>query len=409
MPDPKPAAAKTVVVHTDGACSGNPGPGGFAAILRHGNHEGTRSGAHPDTTNNQMELMAVISALEALSEPCRVDIHTDSNYVRDGITKWIDKWKRNGWRTSDKKAVKNEELWRRLDTARSRHNVEWHWVKGHAGDPLNERADELARDALDALRAKKLLPVDMSETPADPKANIRVTSGKAGSAPPAKPVAKSRKKSQTGPPAAASTHDGPQLVLASSSPYRRELLERLGYPFTAEAPGVDEAAVKAQGLVPERTVMEIALQKAGVVSKRRKQTIVIASDQGPEFDGELLDKPGTAEKAVAQLTKLSGKTHRLLTALVVHDGRTGKTIQHLDVHEVTLRKLTREQIEAYVGRDEPEDCAGSYRWESLGVALFDSVRGDDSTAIIGLPMIKLVAMLAELGVDVLTQPSTWPA
>ncbi|MGE0433027.1 MAG: nucleoside triphosphate pyrophosphatase [Planctomycetota bacterium] len=241
-----------------------------------------------------------------------------------------------------------------------------------------------------------MLPVDLSENPADPKANIISASGRgATSGPAAKKKSSSSSKARTG-----TSFDG-ELILASTSPYRRELLERLGIPFRAEASGVDESLVKADGLMPERTVMQLALEKAGAVSKKRKGAIVIASDQAPEFDGELLDKPGTVERAVAQLQRLSGKTHRLLTALVVHDGRTGKTVQHMDVHTMAMRKLTRAQIEAYVERDQPLDCSGSYKWESLGVALFESVRGDDSTAIIGLPLIRLVAILQEMGVDVL--------
>ena len=137
-----------VVVYTDGACSGNPGPGGWGAILKFGDVEKELKGGEPDTTNNRMELLAAISALEALKHPSRVDLHTDSKYVQDGIGKWIHGWKRNGWKTADRKPVKNAELWQRLDAARHRHEVEWHWVKGHAGDAENERADELAREGM---------------------------------------------------------------------------------------------------------------------------------------------------------------------------------------------------------------------------------------------------------------------
>lgn len=139
---------KRVTIYTDGACSGNPGPGGWGAILIYGEHRRELSGGEAGTTNNRMELMGAISALEALKEPCRVDLWTDSAYVKDGITKWIHGWKRNGWRTADKKPVKNAELWQRLEGARERHQVEWHWVKGHAGHPENERADELARSGM---------------------------------------------------------------------------------------------------------------------------------------------------------------------------------------------------------------------------------------------------------------------
>ena len=134
-----------VEIWTDGACSGNPGPGGWGAILRFGDSAKELSGGEPLTTNNRMELLAAISALEALKRPCGVDLHTDSQYLRQGVTGWIHGWKRNGWRTADKKPVKNEDLWRRLDEAAARHEIEWRWVKGHAGEELNERADELAR------------------------------------------------------------------------------------------------------------------------------------------------------------------------------------------------------------------------------------------------------------------------
>jgi ribonuclease HI len=144
-----------VTIYTDGACSGNPGPGGWGAILVHGDHRREIKGGEPLTTNNRMELMAAISALEALRKPCVVDIHTDSQYLRNGITSWIDRWKRNGWRTAEGKPVKNAELWRRLDAALAQHRVRWHWVRGHAGDAFNERADELAREGLEAVRSGK--------------------------------------------------------------------------------------------------------------------------------------------------------------------------------------------------------------------------------------------------------------
>ncbi len=134
-----------VIIHTDGACSGNPGPGGWGAIL---DYNGTRRELHGgarDTTNNRMELKAAIEALNALKRPCTVEMHVDSNYVKDGITKWIHGWKKNGWKTADKKPVKNVELWQALDDAIARHTISWHWVKGHDGHPQNERADELAR------------------------------------------------------------------------------------------------------------------------------------------------------------------------------------------------------------------------------------------------------------------------
>jgi len=139
---------KKVVIHTDGACSGNPGPGGWGAIL---DYAGTRKelfGGEAETTNNRMELLAAIAALRALTRPCAVEMHVDSQYVKDGITKWIHGWKRNGWKTSDKKPVKNVELWQALDEAVARHDISWHWVKGHAGHDENERADELARQGM---------------------------------------------------------------------------------------------------------------------------------------------------------------------------------------------------------------------------------------------------------------------
>jgi ribonuclease HI len=141
-----------VDIWTDGACSGNPGPGGWGAILVSGPNRKELHGGEAETTNNRMELMAAIMALEALKKPCTVRMHVDSQYVRQGITGWIHGWKRNGWRTADKKPVKNAELWQRLDEARQRHEIEWLWVKGHAGDPENERADELAREGVKEAR-----------------------------------------------------------------------------------------------------------------------------------------------------------------------------------------------------------------------------------------------------------------
>ena len=141
-----------VEIFTDGACKGNPGPGGWGALIRMGGREKEVSGGDPLTTNNRMELMAAIKALEALSKPCRVTLTTDSNYVRDGITKWIHGWRRNGWKTADRKPVKNAELWQALLEASARHQISWHWVKGHAGHPENERADLLACAAAEAQR-----------------------------------------------------------------------------------------------------------------------------------------------------------------------------------------------------------------------------------------------------------------
>ena len=145
-----------VVIHTDGACSGNPGPGGWGAVLQYGGKERELKGGELATTNNRMELMAAIQALEALTRDCKVELHTDSQYVQKGIHEWIHGWKKRGWLTADKKPVKNEDLWKRLDAARLRHQVDWRWVKGHAGHELNERADQLAREGmLETLQAAK--------------------------------------------------------------------------------------------------------------------------------------------------------------------------------------------------------------------------------------------------------------
>ncbi|WP_330083061.1 ribonuclease HI [Methylocystis iwaonis] len=136
---------RRVAIWTDGACSGNPGPGGWGAILRFGEVEKEICGGETQTTNNRMELMAAIMALEALTRPCAIDLYTDSQYVRGGVTSWIKNWKTRGWKTADRKPVKNVELWQRLEAAEERHDVAWHWVRGHAGDEMNERADALAR------------------------------------------------------------------------------------------------------------------------------------------------------------------------------------------------------------------------------------------------------------------------
>ncbi len=144
-----PVRVKAAVeIFTDGACRGNPGPGGWAAILRHGETERELAGGEAMTTNNRMEMTAAIAALEALKRPCRVDLYTDSQYLSDGITKWLPGWKSRDWRTADKKPVKNIDLWQRLDLAAAPHEIAWHWVRGHAGHPENERADVLARAAV---------------------------------------------------------------------------------------------------------------------------------------------------------------------------------------------------------------------------------------------------------------------
>lgn len=144
---------KKVVIHSDGGCHGNPGPGGWAAVLTYGKHQREICGGSPATTNNRMELQAAIEALRSLKEPCEIDFHTDSQYVRNGIREWIAGWKRNGWRTSAKQPVKNADLWRELDAATSRHHIHWHWVKGHAGDVGNERCDQLANEAIANIKA----------------------------------------------------------------------------------------------------------------------------------------------------------------------------------------------------------------------------------------------------------------
>jgi ribonuclease HI len=146
------ASMPEVEIFTDGACSGNPGPGGWGAVLRYGEVEKELSGGEAATTNNRMELMAAIAGLEALKRPCRVRLYTDSQYLRQGITEWLPAWKARGWRTADKKPVKNIDLWQRLEAAAAPHDIEWLWVRGHAGHPENERADALARGAITAMR-----------------------------------------------------------------------------------------------------------------------------------------------------------------------------------------------------------------------------------------------------------------
>lgn len=151
-------SAGIVEIYTDGACRGNPGPGGWAALLIFGTREKTLAGAEAHTTNNRMELMAVIGALEALKRPVRACVYTDSQYVRRGITEWLSVWKAKGWRTADRKPVKNQDLWQRLEPLASRHQIEWHWVPGHAGVPGNERVDRLANEAIEALSGAAVEP-----------------------------------------------------------------------------------------------------------------------------------------------------------------------------------------------------------------------------------------------------------
>ncbi|GGC91007.1 ribonuclease HI [Chelatococcus reniformis] len=150
--------SERVTIFTDGACSGNPGPGGWGAVLAFRGQERELSGGEAHTTNNRMELMAAIMALEALKRPCVVDLWTDSEYLRNGISQWLKSWKARGWKTADKKPVKNEDLWRRLDTAQASHEIAWHWVKGHAGHAENERVDALARQGMAPFKVGRALP-----------------------------------------------------------------------------------------------------------------------------------------------------------------------------------------------------------------------------------------------------------
>ena len=145
---------KQVIIHSDGGCHGNPGPGGWGVVLTYGEHKRELSGGVPATTNNRMELQAAIAALSALKEPCEVEFHTDSQYVKNGVTKWMANWKRNGWRTQARQPVKNADLWRALDAAVAPHQIQWHWVKGHAGHRDNERCDELAAAAMADIRKR---------------------------------------------------------------------------------------------------------------------------------------------------------------------------------------------------------------------------------------------------------------
>jgi septum formation protein len=189
------------------------------------------------------------------------------------------------------------------------------------------------------------------------------------------------------------------IVLASTSRYRRALLERLGVPFESIAPAYDEEAEKASlaSLDVEALSLALARGKAESVARVRPDAIVIGSDQIAVIDGERLDKPGTVERACAQLARLSGRTHRLVTSTVIVHGAS--VLEHVDVHALTMRALTPLQIARYVARDRPLDCAGSYKSESLGIALFERIRGDDATAVVGLPLTAVTRMLAALGVD----------
>jgi len=191
-----------------------------------------------------------------------------------------------------------------------------------------------------------------------------------------------------------------RLVLASTSPYRRELLGRLGLEFTAVAPDCDEDRLKDQGLPAEALVIRLAREKAASVARSYPDAVIIGSDQAAEVDGEILGKPGTPESARRQLRRLAGREHRLLTALCLLDARTGERAEELDIHRLRLRRLTEAQIARYVAADDPVDCAGAYKIEGLGIALFESVRGTDFTAVIGLPLTRVVAGLHRLGIEI---------
>ena len=193
-----------------------------------------------------------------------------------------------------------------------------------------------------------------------------------------------------------------RLILASTSKYRRELLSRLGLPFEAVTPLFDEDAEKPKlgALAPEALVAYLARMKAESLADTFPDAVIIGSDQAVDLDGEVLGKPGTEERAVAQLMRLSGRTHRLLTAVAVHDAARRMTEQALDVHEVEMRRFGEREARAYVAREQPLDCAGSLKVEGLGVALLERLTGDDFTAVIGLPLTRVVSLLARLGIEV---------
>ncbi len=190
------------------------------------------------------------------------------------------------------------------------------------------------------------------------------------------------------------------IVLASTSPYRRELLQRLGLEFLAVAPDCDEDRLKGRGLAAEELVTRLAREKAESVAAAHPDAVIIGSDQAAELDGEILGKPGTAAGARRQLRQLRDREHRLLTALCVLDARTGQRAEDLDIHRLRLRALSDGQIARYVDADDPVDCAGSYKIEGLGIALFDRVLGSDFTAVIGLPLTRVVALLHRLEIQI---------
>jgi septum formation protein len=197
----------------------------------------------------------------------------------------------------------------------------------------------------------------------------------------------------------ASTMSARTLVLASTSQHRRMLMQRLGTPFVAIDSGVDEAPFKTLGLAPPDLVVKLAEAKARAVREIHPQALIIGSDQCAELDGHVLGKPGSAAANVDQLERLAGRSHRLLTGLCLLDACSGNCQVHLDIHVLHMRPLTRAQIRSYVERDQPLDCAGGYRIEASGMALFERVEGRDTTAVIGLPMMQLVTFLLEMGFD----------
>ena len=204
------------------------------------------------------------------------------------------------------------------------------------------------------------------------------------------------------PPPSANIQPVRSLVLASTSPYRRALLGRLGLPFECVAPdGVDERAIQ---LPPRELVVALARAKAEAVAAMRPDAVVIGSDQAPAIGDRVLHKPGTAARAVAQLEALAGREHELLTAVCVIDGPSGRRFEHLDVHRLRLRPLRKAEIEDYVARDQPLDCAGAYKIEQLGIALMERIDGEDATAIVGLPLIAVCRILVDLGLPILGAP-----
>jgi len=198
------------------------------------------------------------------------------------------------------------------------------------------------------------------------------------------------------------TQPSREVVLASTSPYRRRLLERLVSKHDVVAPNVDEGAYKTQNLPPVELARVLSIAKAEAVASFYPDALIISGDQVAELDGEILSKPGTVEKAIDQLTRLSGNTHRLITAMTVRDSRTSTMRTHVETHKLTIRSLTQRQIEAYVAIDSPLNCGGSYRIESVGISLFERIEGSDPSAIEGLPLMALSRILASFDLDVLT-------